>query len=63
MNQFSRVACFVFVTLCVLTPCRFYAQQALQEIVRFNIPGAFPLLNEMGGDLDGDGRPDLVSVV
>jgi hypothetical protein len=62
MNQFSRVACFVFVTLCVLTPCRFYAQQALQEIVRFNIPEGehFPYSNEMGGDLDGDGRPDLV---
>lgn len=62
MNQFSRVACFVFVTLCVLTPCRFYAQQALQEIVRFNIPEAehFPYSNEMGGDLNGDGRPDLV---
>lgn len=62
MNQFSRVACFVFVTLCVLTPCRFYAQQALQEIVRFNIPEGehFPYSNEMGGDLNGDGRPDLV---
>jgi len=62
MKQFLRVACFVFVTLCVLTPCRFYAQQALQEIVRFNIPEAehFPYSNEMGGDLNGDGRPDLV---
>lgn len=62
MKQFSWVACFVFVTLCVLTPCRFYAQQALQEIVRFNIPEAehFPYSNEMGGDLNGDGRPDLV---
>ena len=62
MKQFSWVACFVFVTLCVLTPCRFYAQQALQEIVRFNIPEGehFPYSNEMGGDLNGDGRPDLV---
>ncbi|HQF67748.1 MAG TPA: FG-GAP-like repeat-containing protein [Candidatus Cloacimonadota bacterium] len=34
----------------------------MQEIVRFNIPEGehFPYSNEMGGDLNGDGRPDLV---
>jgi|LSQX01.1.fsa_nt_gb hypothetical protein len=48
--------------ICILALGRLYAQEALQEIVRFNIPMGehFCFHAEMGGDLNGDGRPDLV---
>lgn len=51
-----------FVLSCILIPSRFYAQAALQEIVRFNIPVGehFSFHAETGGDINGDGRPDLV---
>ena len=44
----------------ILSDC--YAQPALQEIVRFNIPvgESFCTHVEAGGDINGDGRPDLV---
>ncbi len=39
-----------------------YAQASLQEIVRFNIPIGEKFCShvEAGGDINGDGRPDLV---
>lgn len=54
--------CFVFVLICILVPARYYAQDALHQIVRFDIPfGEYFTFNlETGGDLNGDGRPDLV---
>ena len=54
--------CFVFVLICILMPARYYAQDAFHQIVRFDIPfGEYFTFNlETGGDLNGDGRPDLV---
>jgi hypothetical protein len=53
---------FCFSLICILALVRLYAQEAMQEIVRFNIPVGdyFSFHAETGGDLNGDGRPDLV---
>lgn len=59
----AEAACFLILALCCgfsIEKC--YAQAALQEIVRFNIPAGdhFSFHVETGGDISGDGRPDLV---
>jgi hypothetical protein len=47
--------CFVITEQC-------YAQSSLQEIVRFDLPGNARGFSQIdpGGDINGDGRPDLV---
>jgi hypothetical protein len=62
MKHIAKILCLAFTLLCILTPVKHYAQAALHEIVRFNIPFGmhFSFHAETGGDLNGDGRPDLV---
>jgi hypothetical protein len=62
MKHIVQTLCLVFALFCILTPVKHYAQEAMQEIVRFNIPMGerFSSHAETGGDLNGDGRPDLV---
>jgi hypothetical protein len=62
MKHIPQIVCFVFAQFCLLTPVRHYAQAALQEIVRFELPGVAQGISQSdpGGDVNGDGRPDLV---
>ncbi len=62
MKHFAKIVFLAFTLFCILTPVKHYAQAALHEIVRFNIPFGrhFSFHAETGGDLNGDGRPDLV---
>ncbi|MFO8144195.1 MAG: integrin alpha, partial [Candidatus Syntrophosphaera sp.] len=62
MKHIAKILCLAFTLFCILTPVKHYAQAALHEIVRFNIPMGerFSSHAETGGDLNGDGRPDLV---
>lgn len=58
-----NVAVLVFFALiCVMFTEKNYAQASLQEIVRFSIPvgESFCSNVEAGGDINGDGRPDLL---
>ena len=63
MKRNAQAACFLILALfCVLSTEKCHAQPALQEIVRFELPG-FPQevsQTDPGGDINGDGRPDLV---
>ncbi|HQQ68398.1 MAG TPA: FG-GAP-like repeat-containing protein [Candidatus Cloacimonadota bacterium] len=63
MKRNAEAACFLILVLfCGFSTEKCYAQAALHEIVRFNIPFGrhFSFHAETGGDLNGDGRPDLV---
>lgn len=62
MKHLAKRVCFVFALFCLLTPVKQYAQAALQEIVRFELPGVAQVISQadLGGDINGDGRPDLV---
>lgn len=63
MKRNAEAACFLILVLfCGFSSEKCYAQAALQEIVRFNIPAGdhFSFHVETGGDISGDGRPDLV---
>ena len=63
MKRNAEAACFLILVLfCGFSTEKCYAQAALQEIVRFNIPAGdhFSFHVETGGDISGDGRPDLV---
>jgi len=48
--------------ICLIVPKLCFAQASLQEIVRFDIPFGHRFVEyvDAGGDLNGDGRPDLV---
>lgn len=48
--------------ICFLAFGRLYAQEAMQEIVRFELPGVVQGFSraDPGGDINGDGKPDLV---
>lgn len=52
----------LFALFSVINSELYYAQSALQEIVRFDLPGNIEGISkaEPGGDINGDGRPDLV---
>jgi hypothetical protein len=63
MKRHAEAAFFLILALCCgFSTEKCYAQAALQEIVRFNIPVGehFSFHVETGGDISGDGRPDLV---
>jgi hypothetical protein len=61
MKVKDAVLVLVFLFCAVITE-KCYAQSALQEIVRFDLTGNVAGISQAdpGGDINGDGRPDLV---
>ncbi len=62
MKRTVQIACIIIALLCIYHTGECYAQAALQEIVKFQLPGTDRTMSRIGagGDINGDGRPDLV---
>jgi hypothetical protein len=62
MKQIAQIACIIVSLFCSLSHEKVYAQATLQEIVRFDLTGNIEGISQAdpGGDINGDGRPDLV---
>ncbi len=62
MKQSVKTTCLITAMFCVIPMAKYYAQASLQEIVRFDLIGNVEGISQAdpGGDINGNGRPDLV---
>lgn len=62
MEQSVKTTCLITAMFCFFFVAKYYAQASLQEIVRFDLIGNVEGISQAdpGGDINGDGRPDLV---
>ena len=62
MKHFAQTAYFIIALFCFFPIEKYYGQASLQEIVRFDLTGSIAGISatDPGGDINGDGRPDLV---